>query len=181
MDFESLITTLNISTIMENISLKQWIVAGVLSGAIIGLPFTLICGSLTSASLLPLLFKKDFYSFIILALISYTFIGLITGTILFFIRNMFLKARPLRCVVIATVVNFLAPMIMYPVLPSSQLGWILLFPSGQISWLVGAILSQLIPEMIWGVAFPLSLILLGIGYGFLIHFFIERMERKASK
>ena len=175
---------------MENITLKQWVIAGTLSGAIIGIPLSL--------NIYLQIYDSDIFSsailiFFIGSLLIDIFLGLVIGVILFFLRNIFLSPilRWIKYVIVSMVINafpFLSWGLIvsvkfdgnpYAIITSPFFG-----PLGQILW-IQSIQSLnyyyfsgyfLIED--WRIT---TCIIIGVIFGFLIHFFITRMEQKALK
>lgn len=162
---------------MENVSFKHWIVAGALSGVVIGILILILLSSISSG--VPfghLIFIWDvFYSSI--------FLGLIIGIILLFVYDKLpCKKRSSKCLLtsIATVILMVVFSFSFyyfyfsNVWKGSLIAWLIPFiPIGHI--LMGMI-------HIFGlfglIIYPLSI---GTAFGLLINYFINRMERKASK
>jgi len=159
---------------MENISLKQWIIAGTLSGTIIGVifffTFTFIFRG--TSFLYPLFIWDAFFGHI--------FLGIVIGTILFLVNDKFLKKKLSKCLIVSILsiivisllsIYFYAHICFGPT-ESLLVHLIPLFPVAIIS---------LATAYYFGVLWPFLYFFIGIAFGFLINYFINRIERKTSE
>jgi len=163
---------------MENISLKQWIVAGTLSGAIIGIIIFLIITFISSGVpfLDPIFIWDVFFSSV--------FLGLIIGMILFLVYNKLPVKRSLsKCLLISivsmmliTILSFYFYAFHFELLKNFWIARLIpFFAIGEIYLLIGYFSES------FGNFAYLPFILIGVAFGFLINYFINRMERKASE
>ena len=162
-------------TIMENISFKQWITAGALSGLIIGiLVFCLLYCIYIGISL------RNISFFLTSSLVSNVFLGVIIGIILFFVYNkVYLKRTLFKCLLISIVTVVLMFLLSYYFFYLYLNKWEDLWISSLIPFssvvYINITMIHLLP-VLW-IGPPL---LTGAAFGFLINYFINRMERKAS-
>ena len=166
---------------MENVSLKQWIVAGILSGIVVGILVLILLSFISSGVPLghPIFIWDVFFSSV--------FLGLIIGIILFFMYNKLPgKKRLSKCLLISIVTVML--MIFFSFYFYAFYFDVWEGVSG-IPWLIPFVaighlhlgMSHLLFEKGFLFLWVLPSLLIGAAFGFLINYFISRMERKKSK
>ncbi len=169
---------------MENVSFKHWIVAGALSGVVIGilLPFLLLFLSLFIYTHIPLL--KDIYPFLGKSFLSNIFLGVIIGIILSFMYRSPIKERLHKCLIVSIVIVVLMAFLSLFYWVSWQKEF-LLIPFTFIAEVYVSIwmfVGYSFGGGLFGMASIFAfLFIIGASFGFLINYFINRMERKASK
>jgi len=147
---------------MENVSLKQWITAGALSGVVTGiLVFFLQLPFVSDVSL------KEISFLLILSLINYIFCGLIAGIILFFVYDKLpLKKRLWKCLIISIILVLLMFFI--------------------FAYLEPFFIAEFYLKMLYvfSVFVPIPFVpflLIGVTLGFVINDIINRMEKKMKE
>ena len=188
---------------MGNISLKQWIVAGALSGVVIGILVFIILSLLLMSSPYPLegplaLYENSFG--FILTLFSYLFLGVITGIVLFFMYDRLpLKGRSPKCLLICSITVVIVGIFLFLLFYIEIVGevfFIVLIPLFSPIYLSHTLIGKFfLGSYFYSLDFlarPLKFLitilffalipslLIGIAFGFIINYFITKMERKAS-
>ena len=160
---------------MENISLKQWIVAGTLSGVVVGLLLFLILSFifLNIPFWHPIFIWEIFYNSL--------FFGIIIGIILFLGSDKLSGGRRLPKYLFVAIVTsalmavfslFFYELFFSVYEGSTWLPWLIPFIS------IGHLYLGMFYFGFFGFfIYPLST---GTAFGFLINYFITRMERKVS-
>jgi len=174
---------------MENISLKQWIVAGIKSGIIIGfLFFFLSFLTYTDISLknISFLFTSSFVSDI--------FLGVIIGIILFFLFNKLSpynklpsKIKLLDCLFVSVPTVILIVVFSFLIFTSYLDKWENLWTSSLIPFSAIVYINLTVGYWFYGIIPGIgglvlfNSLLIGITFGLLINYFINRTERKMRK
>ena len=176
---------------MENISLKQWIIAGAFSGVVVG---TLVFFTVTLRYLFEgyRIFSTYFHTFFN-SFLYYVFSGIIIGIILYFIRDKLKQRKLLKCLLVSIGIIFglfVILLVVFPhriffidSIPFSLVNLTPYFVYGAIAGIIYLLFSSLFVfptfELFFMIFAPFILaFLISIAFGFLINYFVNRIEKK---